>query len=132
MGLSSVSTHRIGEVVLQPAARVVAGLGLLLVTMAAPSFPACTGMALVALGATAMTIERLGHSPARGPALLAHAFVYIAIYLLFVGATLDAAARYERGLSAIARLDLSISVLLMTSFIVSLAANIRRSLSTEY
>ncbi len=133
MELPRCRSHRIGNSnFFRPEAQVVTGLLLLLVTTAVPSFPACTGMALVALGATAMTAERLGHSPARGPALLAHGIVYAAIYLLFFGATLDAASRCEGGLSVIARLDLSMSVLLMTSLIVTLAADIRRSLSTEY
>lgn len=119
-------------IALRPAAQVFTGLTILFIAMIFPGSPACTGMALIALGATSLAIERYGSSPTRTPLLLANLLVYGTIYLLFVGATLDAAARRAGELSTISQLDLAFSVLLMTSFVVSLATGIRRSLSTEY
>jgi len=115
----------------RPGVQVFTGLGMLLVAMANPGLPACTGMALVALGATAITIERIQCSPARTPWLLTHGLVYGAIYVLFVGATFDAASRKAAELTPLAQLDLAVSVLLMTTLAHSLAADIRRALSTE-
>jgi hypothetical protein len=115
-----------------PGAQIFTGLVILVVVMMFPGAPACTGVALVALGAATLATERHGSSVTRTPLLLAHMLVYAAIYLMFVGATLDAASRRASELSTIERLDLVLSMPLMTLFVISLTADIRRSLSTEY
>jgi hypothetical protein len=130
MELPRFITHCIGTVVFRPAAQVFVGLSLLLVTMALPSFPACTGMALVALGATAITAERLGQSPARVPALAAHVTIYAAIYLLFVGATLDAASRHG-GPSPLTMLDLALSIWPLAAAAKAVAAAIGHPLTSD-
>lgn len=116
--------HNVGESSMQPlfqtrhslaggrfaAVHIAAGLTLLLFALLIPGLPACTGMALVAFGATSATIERLGGSPARGPLLLAHSSVYAAIYLLFVGASLDTSSRAGTTLSQLGTVDLAVSL----------------------
>lgn len=88
-------------------------------------------MSLVALGATAATSKRLRQSPARTPLLLSHGLVYSAIYLLFIGSTLDAATRLAGGLSPFARLDLAASLMPMAVAAGVIAAAIRQPLTSD-
>lgn len=106
-------THRTRHAVrfiAQPAAQIFAGLVLLVIALTSRCVPACTGMALVALGATAATVERYQASPARGTLLVAHQLIYTSIYLLFVGAAFDAAVRSGIPLSWTAKVDLTASL----------------------
>lgn len=119
-------------IVFRPAPQIIAGLTLLIVAMLFPGAPVCVGMALVALGAASLAVERYASSPCRTPLLLANLLVYGAIYLLFMGATLDAASRSAGGLSATAQLDLTLSVPLMIWFITTLVSDIRNAMRAEY
>jgi hypothetical protein len=116
----------------QPAVQILAGLMLLAVAFTSPGLPACTGMALVALGATAATVERLQSSPARGPLLYAHLLIYTSIYLLFVGAALDAAVRTGVPLSGLATLDVAASLAIVVIAGRDAIRAILAPLSTEY
>lgn len=108
------SVSRGTALLLYSATPMLAGLVLLLAALLFPGLTACTGMALVALGATNSTRDRLGISPSRGPLFAAHALIYSAIYLLFIGATLDAAERSGIPLSGLAKLDLAASCAIVT------------------
>jgi hypothetical protein len=118
--------------IVQPTAPILAGLSVLALVLTFPGMPPCTGMALVALGATSSTTNRLNQSTARGPLLLAHLMVYTAIYLLFVGATLDAAERSGIPLSGLAKLDLAASFAVVTIAARNAIRAILVPLKTEY
>jgi hypothetical protein len=66
-------------------------MALLLTAICWPWVPAITAMALVALGATDVTLARFRGSPALAPILLLHAVMYGGLYALCLGAALDAA-----------------------------------------
>lgn len=92
------------------------GLAVLVVAMIFPGVPAVGAMAIVALGATGVTLERYRAAAGLVPMLLAHLMVYSGLYAIFVGATLDlAAADGASGLTIAQALDLAISVLLMAA-----------------
>jgi hypothetical protein len=67
---------------------VGAGLAVLMASMAWPAVPPVTGMALVALGATAATIQRFRNLPALLPILFAYGAIYGGLYALFIRAVL--------------------------------------------
>jgi hypothetical protein len=85
------------------------GLTMLIAVAVWPRFPAVTGMALVALGATNVTAARFRDTAAFLPAMLLHLVTYGGLYVLFVGATLHAAAT-PPGASPVAYLDLAASI----------------------
>ncbi|MEX2317226.1 MAG: hypothetical protein WD669_08745 [Pirellulales bacterium] len=68
------------------AAIIASGLALLVAAACWPAAPAVTAMALVALGATSLTLPRLVHQQNAPILIAAHLFVYVSLYLLFVGA----------------------------------------------
>jgi hypothetical protein len=71
-------------------------------------------MALVTLGATVATVDRLSGQPWAGLVFAGHAFVYGGLYFLFVGATLSSAAMARGSALSIGTcLDLVASVGLM-------------------
>jgi hypothetical protein len=72
-------------------ALIAAGMVLLLAAVYLPRMPAVTAMALVALGATDVTLARFRGSPAIVPILVLHAVIYGGLYALFLGAVLDVA-----------------------------------------
>jgi hypothetical protein len=91
---------------------IAGGTALLLVSVCRPQMPAVTAMALVALGATDVTLARFRWSPAVVPILVLHATTYGGLFALFVGAVLDAAARSSSStLSFPLALDLAASTL---------------------
>jgi hypothetical protein len=67
------------------------GLAILLAAMLCPGLPAVTGMALVALGTTQVTLARFRGTAAIVPVTFLHLATYGGLYALFVGATLHAA-----------------------------------------
>lgn len=131
MQLLFLQARRTASLLADPAVQIAVGLAALLVALFFQSHPACTGMSLVALGATAATSKRLRQSPARTPLLLSHGLVYSAIYLLFIGSTLDAATRLAGGLSPFARLDLAASLMPMAVAAGVIAAAIRQPLTSD-
>lgn len=69
-------------------------------------------MALVALGATDVTLARFRGTPAMVPILFLHATTYGGMYAVFVGAALDAATSSSAaGLGLPTALDLVASIL---------------------
>jgi hypothetical protein len=93
---------------------IAVGLAGLLASASLPAVPVVTAMAILSLGATDATLARFRHSPALVPIMLLHAATYTALYGLFVGATLHAAATSAgQGVNAWAALDLAVSTLPM-------------------
>ena len=97
-----------------PTALIAVGLLVLLAAAWRPAVPAVTGMALVALGATATTLTRFRGIPALLPVTLVHLAVYGSLYALFVGAALHAAdTRFGPRLEAITIGDVIVSLVPM-------------------
>jgi len=93
---------------------IAVGLASLILAMLWPGMPAVSAMALVALGATSVTLARFRGTPALVPVMLLHLTIYGSLYALFVGATLHAAAtRSVDGLNLFAAADLAASALPM-------------------
>ena len=93
---------------------IAAGLAILLTATWWPAMPVVTAMALVALGATATTIARLRGAAAFRTLMAAHLFVYVSLYLLFVGAVCHAALTGPQdGLTFLQGLDLGVSAAVM-------------------
>jgi len=79
-----------------------AGLLVLLAAIMWPVLPGVTAMAVVALGATGVTVARYRGRPAEVPLLILHLAVYGGLYAVFVGAAIHAAAqRPQDGLGAL-------------------------------
>jgi hypothetical protein len=73
-----------------------------------------TGMAMVALGATGVMLDRVRRSPVRWPVMLVHLAVYGSLWTIFVGATLHAAnSRSGPRLEVLTILDILLSVVPM-------------------
>ncbi len=89
---------------------IAAGLAILMAAILWPGMPVVTAMALVALGATCATLARLRSAAAFLPMMLVHLAIYGSLYVIFVGATLDAATRSGPGLSILTIADLALSV----------------------
>jgi hypothetical protein len=91
---------------------IACGLAILVVNSTCwPAAPAVTACALVACGATRVTIERFRGTPALAPMLFVHLVVYAGLYAIFVGATLHAAARADAGSVVPTAIDLAASLL---------------------
>jgi hypothetical protein len=90
---------------------IAVGLALLTAAMSSPAWPAVSGFALVALGATGVTTTQLKRGPEAVPLLAVHLFTYASLFLLFVGATLHASASGPAvGLQSGQSLDLAASL----------------------
>ena len=124
MRLFQIHARRAAQRLTQPAPQILLGLTILLIALVSPGFPACTGMTLIAFGATATTVVRYHKSPARAPLLTAHLLIYISIYLLFVGASLDNAARHGVAISPLAAVDFVVSLLPMAAATLAVVAAI--------
>ena len=86
------------------------GLSALIAQLIWPVFLVATAVSLVALGATSATTVRQHHTASPGIALAVHLFVYICLYLLFIGAICDASARGPNGGLTLAQtIDLGLS-----------------------
>jgi hypothetical protein len=89
---------------------IAVGLVILIAAMIVRDVPIATAMALIALGATGATVPRFLHSRLLPAALLLHLTIYGGLYSLCIGATLDAASRTGAGLTALASVDLLLSI----------------------
>lgn len=90
------------------------GVAWLLIGTLWPGTPVVTAMALVTLGATGALVVRLRRSSHSLPVLAAHAFVYGALYAIFVGAELHAAnATSGPRLSWLVLVDVALSIVPM-------------------
>jgi hypothetical protein len=90
------------------------GLAVLLAHTIWHALPVLAAVAMIFWGATNATIGRPLDKAALGRHLILSAFVYASLYVLFVGAVLDAAARTSPGrLAPLQVLDLVLSVVLI-------------------
>jgi hypothetical protein len=99
------------------------GLGLLVANAWWPAVPVVTAMALVALGATAVTLERFRGTPRAYLVVGLSLPMYVGLYGLFLGATLDHAGHQFVALTAI---DLIASVWPMSAAFVKSWQALRR------
>jgi predicted permease len=110
MQLSVNQVRTVARSFVEPPQLILLGLGVVIAGLLWPSTPVAGAVALICLGATLATAERFRRHPARGLLLAAQFVLYGGLYLLFVGATLDAAGRSGVGLSTLAALDLAASL----------------------
>lgn len=79
-----------------------------------PIVPVVTGMAMIALGSTELTLARFRDAAVFVPALLLHATTYALLYVLFVGAQVHTSRMAPlTSISDLAILDLAISIVPM-------------------
>jgi hypothetical protein len=87
------------------------GLGLLVANAWWPAVPVVSAMALVALGATAVTVERFRGTPGAYLVVALNLVMYCCLYALFVGATLHhAGVRADHRLGTLTAIDLVASM----------------------
>jgi hypothetical protein len=101
--------------------QMLIGMHVLLAGAWWPDAPVASAMALIALGATGATIERVRSMSASHYITVVHLFVYLNLYLLFVGAVCHASVD-GGGIRLASGLDLAISV-------IPMALVVRRSLA---
>lgn len=106
-----------------------AGLAILAATLCFPAVPAVTAMALVAWGATSLTVARFRATPALPLVCTAHLAIYGLLYSLFVGASLHAAVAHAHGkIGLVTTLDVVVSVVpMLAAAQIAVTAIISRS-----
>ena len=87
---------------------IVGGLSLLVATTWQPAFPAATGMALVMLGATRLTILRFQRSEGFIPLLFLNTAIYGTLVALCIGARVDHPCGTKQLLQRLILADLAI------------------------
>lgn len=106
---------------------VGAGLAILAATLCFPAVPAVTAMALVAWGATTLTVARFRVTPAWPLVCASHLAIYGMLYSMFVGASLHAAAGALGSTGLVTTLDVAVSVVpMLAAGRVAVAAIVRR------
>jgi hypothetical protein len=111
---------------------IVAGITALMTVAAFPTAPAVTALSIVMLGATNTTLDRYRHSQALTAALLLHTGAYASLYVLFVGATLHAAAATPSGaLSTLPAVDLVTSAIPLAISVHRIVATFRQQLELQ-
>jgi hypothetical protein len=94
---------------------IALGLADLLAASQWPRLPVVTGMALVGLGATLVSIARFGSARRLQPLVAIHSIIYANLYIVLVGAVCHAALTGPgHGLSWLQASDLLISIAPMT------------------
>jgi hypothetical protein len=87
------------------------GLGLLVANACSPAVPVVTAMALVALGAIGVTMNRFRGTRHGNPLVAINLLVYFCLYALFIGASLHPLnLRSERHLDRLQWIDLAASI----------------------
>jgi hypothetical protein len=95
--------------------RIGVGVAILLLNGLWPAVPVVTAMALVALGATAVTLKRFGDAPQGALIVALNLLVYCGLYAIFVCASLhQISLRPDHRPGVLALLDLATSVGPMT------------------
>jgi hypothetical protein len=82
------------EQILHPAdgtAPIAIGLVVLIAAAYMPTLPVTSAMALVAVGATGALCSQFAKSQLASAAVVIHVFVYVSLYLVFVGAVIHSA-----------------------------------------
>jgi hypothetical protein len=110
---------------------IAIGLAQLAAGIAWPTVPIVTALALVALGATLATIDRFRTSPVLPPVLLLHSAVYGSLYILFIGASFDAAMRADAPMGWPSVVDLAVSMPLAVAVAGTVFTALRDSRATE-
>jgi len=97
---------------------IACGLAYIAVHVALPTAPIAAAFAVLALGASIVTVKQFG----RPDIVTGHVVIYAGLYVLLVGAVYDNAARQsELGLSMAQTIDLGISAGIM-AFVIRLCA----------
>ena len=97
----------------QISATALIGVGLLTLIVSAfwPSAPVVTAMAIIALGATGVTLARFQGNAALLTIVILHSLTYATLYAVFIGATLNSTHQHSASNFAIWNtLDLTLSV----------------------
>ena len=102
------------------------GLILLVATAVWPQLPSVSAMALIALGATDATVERLRRHASFTPWLILHCLAYSSLYALFFCASLAKADIGSSAASYLYVLDLFASTLPMTVALRSILVAFRQ------
>ena len=93
-------------------ALLAVGMSILFLGICFPGLPAITGMSLVALGATEVTLRRFRGTCVLVPVMLIHSTTYGGLYAVFVGSALHAVTlSTAAGLGMTTLLDLAASTL---------------------
>ena len=119
----------------QAFATALIGVGVLTLVVAAgwPHAPVVSAMAIIALGATEVTIARFRANAAFVPVVLLHGTIYASLYAVFVGATLASTNAYSgSGIGAWSKLDLAVSVLPMAILARRIFLCLRQSFSSHF
>jgi hypothetical protein len=107
------------------------GLGVAILIAAAwwPDAPVVTAMAIIALGATEVTVSRFRGSVAALPIVMLHGATYTLLYALFIGARLHGAgAASAAGITGFAAFDLAASFMPMAIALKHIASCLRQSI----
>jgi hypothetical protein len=103
------------------------GLGLLVANAWWPVVPVVTAMALVALGATEVTVQRFRGTPRAYLVVVLNLVVYCGLYALFFGATLhQAGVRADHCLGTVAAIDLVSSIWPLSTMLAKSRHALRR------
>lgn len=113
------------------AVAIFIGLAILSVAMRTPGAPVVAAMALVALGATGITLSRFRGTSTMVPMMVLHLSIYSGLYALFVGAVLDAAARSGRGVGAVAASDVATGAGLLAIAVLRACRELLAGVSTR-
>jgi hypothetical protein len=101
-------------------------MSILLLVSCFPGLTAVTGMSLVALGATDVTLMRFRGSCALVPVMLLHSTTYGGLYAVFVGSALHSATLPSAaGLGMTTLLDLAASTLPAAAVVRRIVVNLR-------
>jgi hypothetical protein len=111
---------------------IALGLAQLAAGIVWHTVPVVTALTLIALGATLATIDRFRTSPALPSVLLLHSAVYGSLYILFIGASLDAAMRADAPMGWPSVVDLAVSMPLAAAAAGTVLIALRDSRATEY
>jgi hypothetical protein len=86
-------------------------------------------MAIIALGATELTVSRFQGSAAALPVVMLHGATYALLYSLFIGARLhDAAIASGAGISSFAAFDLTVSLVPVALALKCVSSCLRQSI----
>lgn len=92
-----------------------------------------TAMAIIALGATEVTVSRFRGSVAALPVVMLHGATYTLLYALFIGARLHGAeAASGTSVSGFAVFDLAASVMPMALALKCVSTYLRQSMVSRY
>jgi hypothetical protein len=108
------------------------GLAILFAATWWPDAPVVTAMAIIALGATDVTLSRFCGSVAALPVVMLHAATYSLLYALFIGARLHGAGGAAgAGMSGFATFDLAASFVPMAIALKHVSSCLRQSIMSR-